>query len=102
MARVEERQDVPRRGHVEEGVAEVAVVAEVDGEVGEVKGAAGRQARGGEVLEEHGLRVLVGDVAQLQAGRQASKQGCQWGARAGRQWRRQPSSPPAHHHKDAP
>lgn len=56
----EERHDAAVVDEVDEGVADVALVLEVDRQVEEVVGAA---VRGVDLLQQHRLRVLVGDVA---------------------------------------
>ena len=58
-----ERQDVLGLNHVDECVADIALVLEVDGQVEEVVQAAELLVDG---LQQHLLRVLVGDVLDHQ------------------------------------
>ncbi len=66
---MEQPVEVHGVGHVEEvdeGVAHVAAVAEVDRQVEEVEGAV--EALLVQVVEQHALAVLVGDVAEHEGG----------------------------------
>lgn len=60
---LDERNDVRRAHHVDESIAHVALVLEVNGQVEEVVGAAELFINGG---EQHLLCVLVGDVLDHQ------------------------------------